>query len=120
MGPFNSSTITPSLKQRGIAISQTCEFETEELFQIINGGYSSCRDRFLSDTNTPSLQCTSVLNITRAEANSNVQLQCSVRPLNCTDTDDHERFTDRSSQIELRLQGTCISIGEVNNVNVII
>ena len=100
MGPFNSSNLTPTLTERGIVISKTCEFETQELFQLLEHGISYCRDR-LYDIDTITLQCTSVLNITRVAANSNVHLQCSVRPQNCTD----EWFIDRSSQFELMLQG---------------
>ena len=99
MGPFNSSNLTPTLTERGVVISKTCEFKTQELFSLFELGFQNCRERLEEIDIT--LQCTSVLNITRVAANRNVRLQCSVHPQNCT----NGRFIDRSSQFELMLQG---------------
>ena len=99
LGPFNSTeALTPALKQRGIFISTNCTFHAEQLFDILQGGENYCEDRIRNDL-IP--HCTSNISITRQIANRNVELQCSVRPLQCED----DNFRDTSRGVNLQLQG---------------
>ena len=103
MGPFNATSLNPSLIERGIVISTTCDFDSQQIYDLLVSGESSCRDRIRSMSNL-SANCTSTLNVTRVAANSNVQLQCSVRPVLCREEDIRER----SSRVQLMLQGSYI------------
>ena len=99
---FNSTeALTPALKERGIVISTTRIFKAERLFDILVGGENYCKERITSDL-IP--HWTSIISITRQAANSNVQLQCLVRPLQCVD----DRFLDTSSRVYLQLQGIIV------------
>ena len=99
---FNSiEVLTPALKEQGIVISTTRMFNAERLFDILIGGENYCEERINSDL-IP--HWTSTINISRQAANSNVQLQCLVRPLQCID----DRFMDASSRVYLQLQGIII------------
>ena len=103
-GPFNSTeALTPTLIQRGITISTTCLFNADRLFYILEPGSESfCEDNFSPDV-VP--HCTSIINITRQVANSNVQLRCSVQPSHEDCADGEYKWT--SGSVNLQLQGTC-------------
>ena len=107
MGPFNSTeSLTPALTERGLSISTNCLFDADRLFGF-SQDESLCLDQLTSDI-IP--RCSSLLNITRVESNSNVQLQCSVRLLQCSEREGSQLFMDTSSTVYLRLQGIRIRI----------
>ena len=104
IGLFNATSLNPSLTERGIVISTTCDIDSQQIHDLLVRGESYCRNsiRSMSDL---SAHCTSTLNVARVAANSNVQLQCSVRPVLCRD-DSKEEIRERSSQVQLMLQGS--------------
>lgn len=105
-GSFNSTeALTPTLIQRGITISTTCTFNAEQLFHLLE--LEQDNERVCEQTLSINLDmiphCTSIINITRQVANSNMRLQCSVQPSGeqCEDG-EHKRT---STSVMLQLQG---------------